>query len=186
MKKGLILSVIVGAIVLSSAYQIFASDAAKNGEGFYEYLIPDKMSTMFFKDKVTFMLSTKADVPQKVDDKTGWMVGIDIDSNQNTGGKWPKVGADYILSIINQGGKWNASLKNVKTGASKNINGEVMAEKNKVDFSVPLSELEMKTAFNWQLAAVSGDNRKALPDLIKATKEGQKEDENYDQAMKNM
>ncbi len=165
---------LLGMMVLGLAgYQLAAPRVAAADE-FKDYLIPAKLNTMFFEKKVTIFLNTKAALPAKIDNNSGWMVGFDTDSNKDTGGKWPKIGADYILSVLNQNGKWAASIKNVKTGASRNIDGEVMVDKNKVDFSIPLSELENKTAFDWQIAVVSGDNRKALPDLFHADAKSQK------------
>ncbi len=183
MKKGLGLVTIGSLVVLGFSLLAFAESMTA---GFKDYLIPQKMSTTFYEKKVTIFLTTKRAVPAKVDDKAGWMVGLDTDMNKETGGKWPQIGADYILSVINQNGKWETTLKNVKTGASHAINGEVMVDKDMVDFSIPFNELENKTDFNWQIAVVSGDNRKALPDVLTASKKNQKSNESYDDAMKKM
>ncbi len=185
MKKRLVILFMIGFAILSSAYLAVSKPPAGAAAEFKDYLIPVKQSTMFFEKKVTMMLITKAELPARIDENSGWMAGIDIDSNQATGGKWPKIGADYILTVVSRNGQWAASVKNVKTGVSKNIDGEVMVAGNKVDFSIPLSELENRTEFKWQIAVVSGDNRKALPDLMTAAKQGQK-DANYDDYMKGM
>ncbi len=183
MKKTLLLFTIGSMAVLGFSLLAFAESMTG---GFKDYLIPGKMNTMFFEKKVTVFLTTKMDLPAKLDDTAGWMVGLDTDMNKETGGKWPKIGADYIVSVINRNGKWQASVKNVKTGVSHAINGEVMVEKNKVDFSIPLSELENKTDFRWQIAVVSGEDQKALPDVMTASKKNQKGDASYDDTMKSM
>ncbi|TCL59717.1 hypothetical protein EDC14_103810 [Hydrogenispora ethanolica] len=181
MKKRFMAVSFLGAMILGLAGYLTAPlQAAAN---FPDYLIPAKLNTMFFEKKVTIVLNTKAPVPATIAANSGWMVGFDTDSNKNTGGKWPQIGADYILSVINRDGKWAVSIKNVKTGATRNIDGEVMVDKNNVDFSVPLSELENKTVFDWQIAVVSGDDRKALPERFRADAKSQKGG-NYDDYMK--
>lgn len=186
--KKLLLFLFVGLIAALFSYQIFASSShATNAEGFHDYLIPVKASILFFEKKATFFLETKEAIPQKIDEKVGWIAGIDSDANPATGGKWPKIGADYVITVFYQAGKWSGSIKNIKTQKSVDFNPELMLAKNKVDFSVPLSELANKTEFNWQIAIVSGENKKALPDLLVASKKNQKEGGNYQDYMdKNM
>lgn len=187
MKMRVILVSLAGALFLGLVgYRLVSSQVSASAADFPAYLIPTKMDALFFEKKVTVFLTTKAVLPGKPGENSGWMVGLDTDSNRETGGKWPKIGADYILSVINQAGKWNVSLKNVKTGNSRSINGEVMVEKNKVDFSIPLNELENKTVFVWQIAVVNGEKKEALPEVRQADQKEQKA-ANYDDYMnKNM
>ncbi len=185
MKKRFLALSFLGIMALGAlGYQV-ASPQVAAAEAFRDYLIPAKLNTLFFAKKVTILLTTKAALPAKLEENSGWMVGIDTDTNPATGGKWPKIGADYIVSVINQNGKWNTTVKNVKTGASRAFNSEIMVDQNKVDFSIPLAELENKTVFDWQIAVVSGENRKALPELLKANGKEQKGG-NYDDYMKDM
>lgn len=119
-------------------------------------------------DTLILSVSNKDGIIKNTNNFVQLVFGIDLDGKKQTGEEWPQLGAEILLVVNNNAGRWSSSLKELATGKTIPLE-KTQIDQKRIIIELPLSFLNYPTMLRTQLALSNGNEKYVFKELALIT-----------------